>query len=435
MKKNKKKIYVGLAADILHEGHIKILNHAATLGEVTVGLLTDHAVASYKKIPHLNFKNRVLLLENFKQISKIIPQESLDYTKNLELIKPNYVVHGDDWKKGLQKNTRAKVIKTLKKWSGELIELKYTKNISSNSIYKIFEKGNTPDIRRSKLKRVLAAKGFVRILEAHDALSGLIVENSQYYKKGKYETFDGIWSSSLADSLTKGRPDDQSVDLSSRLLGLGQILDVTTKPIIFDADNGGRIEHLTNSVNCLERVGVSAMIMEDKIGYKINSLFKNQNQSNQDSIKNFCKKIEVVKKSSYSNDFMMIARIESLILGKPVSDALKRAESYSKAGADAILIHSKSKNPNEIFEFSKKYTKKSYAKPLVSVPSTYSSVYEKRLKANGFSIIIYANHQIRAAYKSMLKTANSILKNKRSFESEKYISSISEVLNVIKINE
>ena len=305
----KKKVYVGLATDILHEGHIDILNHAAKLGDVTVGLLTDKAIASYKDIPHYNYENRKLLLNNFKQISNIIPQESLDYKENLELLKPDYVVHGDDWKTGIQKKTRQIVIKTLKKWSGKLIEIKYKKDIPHKSIYKIFEKGASPDIRRSKLKRLLNAKKFVRVLEAHDGLSGLIVENALFTKKDKNESFDAIWSSSLADSLSRGKPDDQSVDYSTRIQGLSSILETTTKPIIFDADNGGRLEHIPSLVRNLERSGVSAMIIEDKIGYKINSLFDNQGVSLQDSIKNFSKKIKVAKEASFSGDFLVIARI------------------------------------------------------------------------------------------------------------------------------
>jgi len=429
---DKKKVYVGIATDILHEGHINVLNHASKLGKVIVGLLTDEAIASYKNIPHNDYENRKILLQNFKQISKIIPQESLDYTKNLELVKPDYVVHGDDWKKGIQKETRLKVIKTLKKWSGRLIEIKYKKDISTKNIYKIFEKGSLPDIRRSKLKRLLNAKKFVRVLEAHDALSGLIVENSSYVKSGKIEAFDAMWSSSLADSLTKGRPDDQSVDYSTRIQGLSSILESTTKPIIFDADNGGRMEHVPTLVRSLERNGVSAMIIEDKIGYKINSLFSNQSKSKQDTIKNFSKKISLAKKSSYSDNFMVIARVESLILGKSVNDALKRAAQYSKAGADAILIHSKSKNANEIIQFAKIFKKTKHHKPLVSVPSTYSKTKESLLIKNGFQIIIYANHLIRASYKTMSETAQKILKNKRSFETEKSISKISEVLTLIK---
>ncbi len=430
--KNKKKVYVGFATDILHDGHINVLNHASKLGEVVVGLLTDKAISTYKDLPHFDYETRKNLLLKFKTVSKIIPQESLDYTKNLKLIKPHFVVHGDDWKKGVQKNTRLKVINTLKKWSGKLVEIKYKVDLPAKNVLKIFEKGSLPDVRRSKLRRLLNAKKFVRVLEAHDGLSGLIVENSSIYKSGKIETFDAMWSSSLADSLTKGMPDDQSVDYSTRIQGLSSILDITTKPIIFDADNGGRIEHIPNLVRNLERNGVSAMIIEDKIGYKINSLFKNQSKSKQDSIKQFSKKISAAKNSSYSDDFMVIARIESLILGKSVKDAIKRAQSYSKAGADAILIHSKSKHPKEIIRFSKLFEKNKFYKPLVSVPSTYSKTYEKDLVKNGFRIIIYANHLIRASYKSMSETALKILKNKRSHETENDISKISEVLTLIK---
>ncbi len=427
-----KQVYVGLSVDILHEGHLNILNKAAKLGKVTVGLLTDEAILTYKDLPHFDFESRKKILQNFKQISKIVPQNTLDYTENLFKLKPDYVVHGDDWKKGVQKKTRAQVIKTLKKWSGKLVEVKYTKDISSKSLFKIFEKGSLPDVRRSKLKRIINAKKFVRVLEAHDALSGLIVENSKLFVNGKLEGYDAIWSSSLADSLVKGKPDDQSVDYSSRILSLDSILEITTKPIIFDADNGGRIEHVPNLVRALERNGVSAMIIEDKSGYKINSLFKNQSRSTQDSIKNFSNKIKVAKEAAFSDDFMVIARIESLILGKSQKDAINRAQSYIKAGADAILIHSKSKNSNEIFKFSKIYKKLNLNKPLVSVPSTYSKTFEKDLIKNNFQIVIYANHLIRASYKAMSESAKEILKNKRSKNIEKKISKISEVLTLIK---
>ena len=416
-----KEVYVGLSVDILHEGHLNILNKAAKLGKVTVGLLTDEAILTYKDLPHFDFENRKKILQNFKQISKIVPQHSLDYTQNLLKLKPDYVVHGDDWKKGIQQKTRAKVLKVLKKWSGKLIEIKYTKNVSNKSLYKIFEKGSLPDIRRSKLKRILNAKKFVRVLEAHDALSGLIVENSKLLANGKVEGYDAIWSSSLADSLVKGKQDDQSVDYSSRILSLGSILEITTKPIIFDADTGGRIEHVPNLVRALERNGVSAMIIEDKSGYKINSLFNNQSKSIQDKIKNFSNKIKVAKESAYSDDFMVIARIESLILGKSQKDSIKRARSYIKAGADAILIHSKSKNSDEIFKFSRIYRKLNMKKPLVSVPSTYSKTLEKELIKNGFQMVIYANHLIRASYKAMSDAAKEILKNKRTYNIEKKI--------------
>ena len=380
----KKKIaYVALSADILHEGHINILKTASKLGNVVVGLLTDEAISTYKKIPYLDFKQRKTVIQNIKYVTKVIPQKTLDYVPNLKYIKPDFVVHGDDWKTGIQKKTRGKVIKILKKWSGKLVEPKYTKNISSSKI------------------------------------------------KEKLE-FDGMWSSSLTDSLTRGKPDNQAVDYSTRISGLNEILDVTTKPLIFDADNGGRLEHISYLVKTLERAGVSAVVFEDKIGLKKNSLFEDQKKTKQDLIKNFCKKITKAKNAKISDDLMIVARIESFILGKGLSDAIKRAEAYSKAGADAILIHSKEKNPKEIFSFSKKFNKSKFKKPLIAVPSTYSKTSETMLIKNGFKIVIYANHLLRASYPAMQDVAKKILLSKRSFEVEKKISPIKEIISLIK---
>ncbi len=425
-------VYVGLSADILHEGHINILKIASKYGQVVVGLLTDEAIATYKKLPHLNFNQRKIVLKNIKYVHRVIPQTTLDYTKNLKILKPNYVVHGDDWRKGIQKKTRDKVIKILKKWSGKLIEVKYTKNISSSKIKeKIFRAGTSPENRVTMLRRLMNAKKIVRILESHNSLTGLIIEKLKISKGEKYLEFDGMWSSSLTDSVTRGKPDNQSVDYSTRISGLNEILDVTTKPLIFDADNGGRTEHLQYLIKTLERLGVSAMVMEDKIGLKKNSLFTDQSGSKQDSINNFCKKITLAKNSKKSDDFMIVARIESFILKKGLNDALKRAEAYSKAGVDAILIHSKEKSPNQIFNFSKKFIKSKYNKPLIAVPSTYSKTYEEKLIRNGFKIVIYANHLLRAAYPAMVFAAKKILNHQRSFEIEKKISSIKDIINLI----
>ena len=431
--KKKILVYVGLSADILHEGHINILKTANKLGEVTVGLLTDRAIANYKKIPHLSYKQREIVLKNMKYVKKVIPQNTLDYRPNLNLLKPKYVVHGDDWQTGIQKVTRMQVIKTLKKWNGKLIEPKYTKNISSSLIKEnILRVGTSPDKRKSKLRRIMEAKKIVRILESHSALTGLIIENLKVIKKRNYLEFDGMWSSSLTDSALRGKPDNQSVDYSTRIQGLNEILEVTTKPIIFDADNGGRIEHLPYMIKSLERIGVSAAIIEDKVGLKKNSLFKNQSGVKQDSIKKFCQKIAKAKDTKISDDFLIIARIESFILGKSLSDALKRAEAYSKAGADAILIHSKEKNPSQIFSFAKKFTKSKFFKPMVAVPSSYSKTYERDFIKNGFKIVIYANHLMRAAYPAMLNAAKSILSNNRSFNIENKISPIKDIINLIK---
>ena len=429
----KKIVYVGLSADILHKGHINILKIANSYGDVYVGLLTDKAISSYKNIPYLDYNKRKVVIENIKYVKKVIPQKSLDYVENLNLIKPDYVVHGDDWKNGIQKKTREKVILTLKKWSGKLIEPKYTKNISSTLIKKEMSSIiSAPENRVSRLKRIMNSKNIVRVLESHNSLTGLIIDKINIVKNKKKLEFDGMWSSSLTDSATKGLPDNSSLSFSARISSLNDMMDVTSKPLIFDADNGGQIEHLSFLVRSLERCGVSAIIMEDKVGLKKNSLFKNQAGTKQDKPTIFAKKIRKICNSRQSKDFMVIARIESFIVGKGLKDALSRAEIYSKAGADAILIHSKEKTPAEIFSFAREFKKSKNYIPLVSVPSTYSKVYEKDLIKNGFKIVIYANQLLRAAYPAMQNTARTILKKSRAFEADKKIIPINEIINLIK---
>jgi len=433
MKTKIKKVYIALSVDIIHEGHINILRTAAKLGNVTVGLLTDEAIASYKSIPYLEYNRRKIIIENIKYVDNVIPQHTLDYVPNLNLIKPDFVVHGDDWKTGVQKQIRSNVINALKKWSGKLIEPKYTKHISSLIIKdRISEITATPQNRVSRLKRLFRSKSIVRILESHNSLTGLIIENLRINKKSFDIEFDGMWSSSLTDSATRGLPDNSSLAFSSRISSLNDMMDVTTKPLVFDADNGGQIEHLPFLIRSLERSGVSAIIMEDKVGLKKNSLFKNQSGTKQDKPATFAKKIKKICGSRQSKDFMVIARIESFILGKGLKDALKRAEVYSKAGADAILIHSKEKTPAEIFSFAKEFKKSKNFLPLVSVPSTYSKVYEKDLIKNGFKLVIYANQLLRAAYPAMQNAAKMILKKSRAFEIDKKIIPIKEIINLIK---
>lgn len=426
-------VYVGLAADILHLGHINIIKLASKYGKVIVGLLTDSAISSYKKFPYLSYEQRYIVVKNIKHVHDVVPQKTLDYSANLNLIKPKYVVHGNDWKRGVQKKIRQDVINTLKKWSGKLIEPEYTKNISSSLIKnQIREVGTNPETRRSKLKRLLEAKKLVRVLECHNPLSGLIVENSFITKNQKLLEYDCMWSSSLTDSVSRGMPDNQSVDYSIRIQGVLDIFNVTTKPMLFDIDNGGQIEHLPYVIKKLERAGVSGIIMEDKIGLKKNSLFQDQTSVKQDSVKNFCNKIKKAKNSTLSEDFFVISRIESLILGKSVDDAVKRAIAYSKAGTDCIMIHSKDNNPKSIFEFSKKFSKTKYFRPLIAVPSTYSKTKEDELIKNGFRIVIYANQLLRASYKSMISVAKKILISERAYEVESEIVPVKEILNLIK---
>jgi len=429
----KKKIaYVPLAVDILHEGHINIIKTAKKYGYVIVGLLTDRAIAQYKELTILNFNEREVLVKNLSYVDEVIAQDSIDYESILNQIKPDYFVHGDDWKLDNRKYIRKKVIKVLKKWNGKLIEPKYTKNISSSLIKNKILELSSPSNRVSTLKRSILNKDITRILESHNALTGLIIENTFINKNNKKIEFDGMWSSSLTDSATKGLPDNSSLSFSSRISSLQNMLDVTTKPVVFDADNGGQLEHLAFLVRSLERSGVSAIIMEDKVGLKKNSLFNNQSGARQDKPTEFAKKIKKICRTRKSVDFMVIARIESFILGKGLNDALKRAEIYSKSGADAIFIHSKEKTPKEIFAFAKAFKKSKFFKPLVSVPSTYSIVYEKELIKNGFKLVIYANQLLRSAYPAMVNTAKTILKNSRAFEADKKIIPIKEVISLIK---
>jgi len=427
----KKNVYIGLASDVISTAHINLFKKAKKLGKLTVGLFSDKAVIEYKKLPNLNFKQRYNLVSSIKYIDNVIKQDEYDYSKNLNLLKPDYVIHGNKWRGYNGLLIRKKIIQSLKKWNGKLIEVNYDHHADEKS-FDIEKKILTSDNRISKLKRLIESKDIVRVLESHNSLTGLIIEKMSINKNGKLNEFDCMWSSSLTDSATKGKPDNQAVDYSSRIRSLNDMLDVTTKPLIFDADNGGRIEHLSYLVKSLERTGVSAIIMEDKIGLKMNSLFSDQLGAKQDTPKAFSKKIAKVCNVRRSKDFLVIARIESFILNKGLNDALKRAEIYSKAGADAILIHSKEKTPKEIFQFSKIFKKTKYSIPLVAVPSTYSKVYEKDLILNGFKIVIYANQLLRSAYPAMVNTAKKILLNSRAYEADKNIIPIKEIINLIK---
>ena len=427
------KVYVALSADFIHPGHLKILKEARKLGKVIIGVLTDEAIATYKRLPVLNYQQRKEVIENLQGVSEIIPQNSLDYTENLRKIKPDFVVHGDDWKEGPLKNTRLRVIEVLKEWGGKLVEPEFTEGLNSGQLIKDkFGVGTTPEKRLKKLRNLIQMKPIVRILETHNGLTGRIVESTGIYEGESFREFDGMWESSLTDSTSKGKPDTGAVDITSRIRTINEILDVTTKPMIVDADNGGLVEHFVFTVKTLERLGVSAVIIEDKIGLKRNSLFGTDVAQRQDSIENFSQKILGGKKAQITKDFMIIARIESLILKQGQEDALKRAKAYIKAGADGIMIHSKEKDPGEILAFCEEYKTFKEKVPIIVVPSTYSQITEEELIDAGISVVIYANQLLRSAYPNMMKTANSILKNHRAKEaSEKYCMSIKEILDLI----
>ena len=427
-----KSVYVGMSADLVHPGHLNILHKAAVLGEVTVGLLTDEAIASYKRVPFMEFEQRRQVIDSIKGVAKVVPQTTLDYVPNLLALKPDYVVHGDDWKTGVQQQTRQRVIDTLAQWGGELVEVPYTQGISSTKLNKALKEiGTTPSVRLKSLRRLLKVKPLLRFIDIHNALSGLIIENTHIDTPNGRREFDGMWGSSLTDSTAKGKPDIEAVDVSSRMNTLNEVLEVTTKPIIYDADTGGQTEHFTFTIKTLERLGVSAAIIEDKTGLKKNSLLGNDVPQTQDSIENFCYKIRQGKQAQATNDFMIIARIESLILGKGVEDAFERAKAYLAAGADGIMIHSREKTPDEIFAFCKLYNTLEERKTLVAVPSSYNTVTEEELQAQGVNIVIYANQLLRSAYPAMLKTARSILENHRSAECDADMLPLKDILELI----
>lgn len=427
-----KQVYVGMSADLVHPGHLNVIRKAASLGEVTVGLLTDQAIASYKRLPYMSFAQRSEVVENLKGVARVVAQETLDYVPNLKQYRPDYVVHGDDWREGVQSKTRQAVIDALAEWGGELVEVSYTEGISSTQLNKALkELGTTPDIRRNKLRRLLQAKPLVRLIEAHNGLTGLIVENVAVQGENGRKEFDGMWASSLTESTAKGKPDIEAVDVTSRTRSLEDILEVTTKPVMYDADTGGKPEHFQFTVRTLERLGVSAAVIEDKVGLKKNSLFGTDVPQTQDSIENFSKKIRAGKAAQVTDDFMIIARIESLILDQGVDDAIERAAAYLQAGADGIVIHSRNKQPDEIFEFCDRYAQLANRRPLVAIPSSYNQVYEKQLIERGVNVVIYANHLLRAAYPAMLEAATTILENERSKELDANLLSIKAILELI----
>ncbi len=427
-----KKVYIGMSADIIHPGHLNIIKEGAKLGKVTVGILTDEAIASYKRLPYLDYEQRKIIVENIKNVEKVIPQKTLDYVPNLLLEKPDFVVHGDDWKEGAQKGTRQRVIDTIKEWGGKLIDLPYTQGISSTKLNeKIKAIGTTPEIRLKRLRRLILAKPIVRILESHSGLTGLIAENAKVNINGKDYEFDGMWSSSLTDSTSKGKPDIEAVDITTRLHSLNDELECTTKPIIYDGDTGGKVEHFAFTVRTLERHGISAVIIEDKVGLKKNSLFGTAVPQTQDSIEGFSNKIKAGKTAQITEDFMIIARIESLILGKTVGDALERAAAYVKVGADGIMIHSKEKTGDDIRVFCEKFRKKDISTPIVVVPSTFNHITEGEFEKMGVNIVIYANHMLRASYPAMMDVAKSILTNARSWEANDKCMPIKEILELI----
>lgn len=426
-------VYMCFSSDMLHSGHMAIIKKAQTLGRLTIGVLSDEAVASYKRFPLIPFEERKSLIENISGVERVVEQKTLSYADILRRLKPDYVVHGDDWVDGFQRPIRDEVVSVLAEYGGELVEFPYSRDAKYDELDRLSRAQlSMPDMRRGRLKKLLAMKGCVTAMEAHSGITGLIVEKTTVLQEGKTYQFDAMWVSSLCDSTAKGKPDIELVDMTSRFRTIDDIMEVTTKPVIFDGDTGGLTEHFVYTVRSLERMGVSMVIIEDKTGLKKNSLFGTEVKQTQDTIENFCAKIAAGKKAQKTKDFMICARIESLILEQGMDDALTRAHAYTAAGADAIMIHSRKKDPAEIFEFIEKFRAVDSVTPIVLVPTSFNSVYEDEFKARGANVIIYANQLTRSGFPAMKKTAEMILENHRAKEAdEQMCMPIKQILTLI----
>ncbi len=425
-------VYMCFSTDMIHTGHIAIIKKAAKLGKLIVGVLSDEAVASYKRFPRLPFAERKALFSNINGVYKVVEQKDLSYKENLESLKPDYVVHGDDWVQGYQRPIRDEVCTVLERYGGKLVEFPYADDIRYKELEaRSREELALPDVRRGRLKKAIELKGLVTAMEAHSGITGLIVENTIIHDNGRGHQFDAMWVSSLCDSTAKGKPDIELVDMTSRFRTIDDIMEVTTKPIIFDGDTGGLTEHFVYTVKTLERMGVSMVIVEDKVGLKKNSLFGTEVEQTQDSIEHFSAKIRAGKAAQKSKDFMIVARIESLILERGMDDALERAFAFSEAGADGVMIHSRKKDPAEIFEFVEKFRAKDKTTPIVVVPTSFNAVTEEEFKERGVNVVIYANQLTRSGFPAMQKTAETILKNHRAKEADDMCMSIKEILTLI----
>ena len=425
-------IYIGVSLDVLHHGHINLIEKASAIGSLTVGLLTEKAISNHKRLPFLTFEQRKKILENIKGVSTVVPQDDWDYSPNLLKYKPDIMVHGDDWTDGPAAPYRKLALEALSQFGGKLLEIPHTRGMISSSLAEhTFPLVTTSDIRRSTLKRLLNAEKLVRLLEAHSPLSALIAEKASVEKDGLQKEFDGFWSSSLTDSTEMRKPDIEALSVSQRLNNINDIFDVTTKPLIMDADTGGKIEHLEINVRSMDRLGISAVIIEDKAGLKKNSLFGNEVFQEQEDIQIFSQKIRAARAAVISEDFMIIARIESLILENGLEDALTRADAYVNAGVDGVMIHSRKKKPDEVIEFASKFRQRHPFVPLVAVPTSYNKVTEGELETAGFNVVIYANQLLRASYPAMKSVALSILEHGRSHEADSDLIAISEILGLI----
>ena len=427
-----KTVYTCFCTDIIHAGHLNIIEQACKYGKVIVGALSDEALIKYNKFPTISLEERIKLYESLEGVDKVVVQNNMMYDEVIEELHPDYVVHGDNWKEGPESAIRENVLKCLASYGGELVEVGYTYNPTVKKIDRqLREKLSMPEYRRKRLRQLLDIRPVVKAIEVHSGLTGLIAEKTVVEHDGELDQFDAMWISSLCDSTAKGKPDIELVDMTSRFRTIDDVTEVTTKPIIFDGDTGGLTEHFVYTVRTLEKMGVSAIIIEDKTGLKKNSLFGTEVEQTQDTIENFSAKIRAGKNAQLTDDFMIIARIESLILERGMEDALERARAYVKAGADGIMIHSRKKDPAEILEFCDKFRQENKQTPIVVVPSSFNTITEEELAEHGVNVVIYANQLTRSAFPAMQKTAEDILRYHRAKEVDDRLMPIKNIITLI----
>ena len=427
-----KTVYACFTTDVIHEGHMNIIHVAKKYGEVIVGVLSDEAMVKFERFPTISFEKRMELIKSIPEVDKVIEQRDVMYDEVIERLRPDYVIHGENWKDGPTRAIRNNVEKLLEAYGGHIIDVPYTYNENVKYVDdKVRERLIMPEFRRKRLRQLLKIRPIVKALEVHSGITGLIAEKTVVEHEGRLDQFDAMWISSLCDSTVKGKPDIELIDMSSRFQTVADVTEVTTKPIIFDGDTGGLAEHFVYTVRSLERLGVSAVIIEDKTGLKKNSLFGTEVPQTQETIENFSEKIRAGKKAQLTEEFMIVARIESLILERGMEDALARAKAFVGAGADAIMIHSRKKDPAEILEFCDKFRAFNQEAPLVVVPTSFNTITEEELSEHGANIVIYANQLTRSAFPAMEQTAKDILRYHRAKEVDDRLMPIKDIISLI----
>ena len=422
--------YVDMVGDLFHIGHLRQIQQAQQLGyEVVVGVHSDEDVASYKRLPIMTMSERVTIVSEMPNVLKVIPSAPLRITQEfIEEHKIDMVFHGHEAEEDYLYDHMYGIPKSI----GKFTRTARTPEISTTALIErvVSRESSAAWSRVSTLRDLLNTRGkhrALRIMEAHNGLSGLVVEHASAGGK----SFDGMWSSSLTASVSKGKPDIEVVDTTARLQLVRDTMEVTGKPMVYDGDTGGAPEILAFTVRSLEDLGVSACIIEDKTGLKQNSLFGTDAVQVLENIDMFCAKIKAAAAARSNRKFMVIARIEALIAGLGEKEALKRAKAYIVAGADAIMIHSKESTFDEVRSFLRAYAKFSIKVPVVAVPTSYFHVTEKELFDEGVSICIYANHMLRASYPSMTTVAESILHHGTAAACHPSLMSVKKIITLL----